>query len=86
MRHDALRLGAFFYATGHHVAGWRHPSSEADGGLNLERYVGWARRADDSRVMLFTPRGELAWRALWREPVNIAASAAPSSPIGLASV
>jgi hypothetical protein len=54
----------------------------------LERLValGWARRADDSRIMLFTPRGELAWRALWREPVNIAASAALSSPIGLASV
>ena len=26
-----MRLGAFFYATGHHVAGWRHPSSGADG-------------------------------------------------------
>ena len=35
MRHDTLRLGAFFYATGHHIAGWRHPSSEADGGLHV---------------------------------------------------
>ncbi|MGY2047861.1 LLM class flavin-dependent oxidoreductase [Methylobacterium sp. JK268] len=46
MTQDGMRLGAFFYATGHHVAGWRHPSSEADGGLNLERYVGWARTAE----------------------------------------
>ena len=52
MRHDTLRLGAFFYATGHHVAGWRHPSSEADGGLNLARYVGWAQRAEAAKFDL----------------------------------
>ena len=52
MTQDTLRLGAFFYATGHHVAGWRHPSSEADGGLNLERYVGWARRAEAAKFDL----------------------------------
>ena len=51
-RHGTLRLGAFFYATGHHVAGWRHPSSEADGGLDLERYVGWARRAEAAKFDL----------------------------------
>ncbi|MBY0395873.1 MAG: LLM class flavin-dependent oxidoreductase, partial [Thermoleophilia bacterium] len=52
MRQGTLRLGAFFYATGHHVAGWRHPSSEADGGLVLERYVGWARRAEAAKFDL----------------------------------
>ena len=52
MRQGTLRLGAFFYATGHHVAGWRHPSSEADGGLVLERYVGWAQRAEAAKFDL----------------------------------
>ena len=52
MAQGQLRLGAFFYATGHHVAGWRHPASEADGGLNLARYIGWARRAEAAKFDL----------------------------------
>ncbi len=52
MTHGTMRLGAFFYATGHHVAGWRHPSSEADGGINLDRYVGWAKAAEAAKFDL----------------------------------
>ncbi|MCF2145637.1 LLM class flavin-dependent oxidoreductase [Desmonostoc muscorum LEGE 12446] len=33
-----LRLGAFIQATGHHIAAWRHPDSQADAGLNFEHY------------------------------------------------
>ena len=49
----------------------RHHLGGALGKALLDRLValGWARRAEGSRVMLFTPRGEMAWRALWREPV-----------------
>ena len=50
----------------------RHHLGGALGKALLQRLVelGWARRADDSRIMLFTPRGEMAWRALWREPAS----------------
>lgn len=47
-----MRLGAFFYATGHHIAGWRSPDSEADGGTTLGRYVGWAQKAEAAKFDL----------------------------------
>ncbi|GJE62349.1 LLM class flavin-dependent oxidoreductase [Methylobacterium trifolii] len=96
MRQDTLRLGAFFYATGHHVAGWRHPSSEADGGLNLERYVGWARRAEAAKFdLVFLEDGtgirdsnlrssERTARSAHFEPVTLlSALAAVTGRIGL---
>jgi FMN-dependent oxidoreductase (nitrilotriacetate monooxygenase family) len=96
MTQDTLRLGAFFYATGHHVAGWRHPSSEADGGLNLERYVGWARRAEAAKFdLVFLEDGtgirdgnlrssERTARSAHFEPVTLlSALAAVTSRIGL---
>lgn len=33
-----MSLNAFLMATGHHVAGWRHPDAQADGGLDFEHY------------------------------------------------
>ena len=96
MGQDTLRLGAFFYATGHHVAGWRHPSSEADGGLNLERYVGWAQRAEAAKFdLVFLEDGsgirdsnlrssERTARSAHFEPVTLlSALAAVTSRIGL---
>lgn len=96
MRQDKLRLGAFFYATGHHVAGWRHPASEADGGLNLERYVGWARRAEAAKFdLVFLEDGagirdsnlrssERTARSAHFEPVTLlSALAAVTTRIGL---
>lgn len=96
MRHEQLRLGAFFYATGHHIAGWRHPSSEADGGLNLARYVGWTRRAEEAKFdLVFLEDGagirdadlrssERTARSTHFEPVTLlSALAAVTSRIGL---
>lgn len=96
MRHDTLRLGAFFYATGHHVAGWRHPSSEADGGLNLARYIGWAQRAEAAKFdLVFLEDGtgirdtnlrssERTARSAHFEPVTLlSALAAVTNRIGL---
>jgi FMN-dependent oxidoreductase (nitrilotriacetate monooxygenase family) len=96
MRQDQLRLGAFFYATGHHVAGWRHPSSEADGGLVLERYAGWTRRAEAAKFdLVFLEDGagirdadlrssERTARSTHFEPVTLlSALAALTSRIGL---
>jgi N-acetyl-S-(2-succino)cysteine monooxygenase len=36
MSQRKLRLGAFIQATGHHIAGWRHPGSQADSGINID--------------------------------------------------
>lgn len=41
-----LRLGAFIMATGHHIAAWRHPESDADAGHNIEHYRGLAQTAE----------------------------------------
>lgn len=45
-RPDRLRLGAFLYPGGHHVAAWRHPSSQADAGVNAAHYRQIARTAE----------------------------------------
>ena len=41
-----IRLGAFLPATGHHVAAWLHPGSQADAGLNLGHYKHLAQEAE----------------------------------------
>ena len=43
-----LHLGAFVMATGHHVAGWRHPDAHADAGRSLAHYAALARRAESA--------------------------------------
>jgi FMN-dependent oxidoreductase (nitrilotriacetate monooxygenase family) len=96
MTQGRLSLGAFFYATGHHVAGWRHSTSEADGGLNLARYVGWARRAEAAKFdLVFLEDGtgirdtdlrssERTARSTHFEPVTLlSALAAVTERIGL---
>jgi alkanesulfonate monooxygenase len=41
-----LRLGAFIPGAGQHIAAWRHPEAQADGGLNLEHYIKLAETAE----------------------------------------
>ncbi len=49
-----LRLGAFFNPTGHHVASWRHPQSQADAGVNFRHYVELAQTAERAKFdMIF---------------------------------
>ena len=56
-----LRLGAFFNPTGHHVASWRHPQSQADGFNVMPPYLPGAL---DDFVALVIP--ELQRRGLFR--------------------
>jgi N-acetyl-S-(2-succino)cysteine monooxygenase len=42
-------LNAFIHATGHHVAAWRHPLSQADAGVNFRHYVELARTAERAK-------------------------------------
>lgn len=41
-----MSLNAFLMATGHHIAAWRLPQAQADGGLNLEHYQHLAQTAE----------------------------------------
>ena len=51
-RRDRMRLGAFLYPGGHHVAAWRHPSSQADAGVNAAHYRQIARTAEAAKFDL----------------------------------
>jgi alkanesulfonate monooxygenase SsuD/methylene tetrahydromethanopterin reductase-like flavin-dependent oxidoreductase (luciferase family) len=42
-------LNAFIHATGHHVAAWRHPQSQADAGINFRHYVELAQTAERAK-------------------------------------
>src|ERR1700712_4685537 len=49
-----LKLGAFFNPTGHHVASWRHPESQADAGINFQHYAEIAQTAERGKFdMIF---------------------------------
>lgn len=91
-----LKLGAFFYPTGHHVAAWRHPEAQADAGVNLAHYVEVAQLAERGKFDLFFLADHLsAWpgsieaqsrmaRAEYLEPLTVlSAVAALTSNIGL---
>ncbi len=92
-----LRLGAFFNPTGHHVASWRHPQSQADAGVNFKHYVEIAQTAERAKFdMMFLADNigvrEAKMEALSRsaqyianfEPITlISALAAVTSRIGL---
>jgi alkanesulfonate monooxygenase len=41
-----LKLGAFLWPTGHHIAAWRHPKAPADAGINLAHWLDLARTAE----------------------------------------
>ena len=46
-RQDQIKLGAFLYLTGHHLAAWRHPDTWA--GDSLEHYTEFARIAEEAK-------------------------------------
>lgn len=45
-RSPHMCLNAFVMATGHHIAAWRSPASQADGGLNFDHYRQLAQTAE----------------------------------------
>ncbi|MBN3765235.1 LLM class flavin-dependent oxidoreductase [Burkholderia sp. Ac-20365] len=51
-RKGHLRLGAFLYPTGHHIAAWRHPDSPVDAGRNFRHYVQLAQAAEAAKFDL----------------------------------
>ena len=51
-RREPLHLGAFLYPGGHHVAAWRHPSAQADAGVNAAHYRRIAQVAEAAKFDL----------------------------------
>lgn len=51
-RSGQLKLGAFLYPAGHHVAAWRHPQAQADAGVNFAHYAALARAAEAAKFDL----------------------------------
>src|SRR5260370_42421676 len=51
-RTGQLRLGAFLYPAGHHIAAWRHPDAQADAGVNFRHYVRLAQAAEAAKFDL----------------------------------
>ncbi|HMK78294.1 MAG TPA: LLM class flavin-dependent oxidoreductase [Xanthobacteraceae bacterium] len=51
-RREKLRLGAFLYPGGHHVAAWRHPKAQADAGVNPGHYKRLAQAAERAKFDL----------------------------------
>ncbi|MDE1180872.1 LLM class flavin-dependent oxidoreductase [Paraburkholderia sp.] len=51
-RSGHLRLGAFLYPSGHHIAAWRHPKAQADAGVNFRHYVQLAQAAEAAKFDL----------------------------------
>jgi FMN-dependent oxidoreductase (nitrilotriacetate monooxygenase family) len=51
-RNGHLRLGAFLYPAGHHIAAWRHPRAQADAGVNFRHYAQLAQAAEAAKFDL----------------------------------
>lgn len=80
-----LKLGAFLQATGHHVAGWRHPGAQADAGQNLAHYVRLAQSAEAAQFDTILLADGVAIRALDDATLPRTARAASFEPLTLLS-
>jgi FMN-dependent oxidoreductase (nitrilotriacetate monooxygenase family) len=53
-----LRLGAFLMSSGHHLAAWRYPDANADGGLSFDHFKQIAQTAERGKFdMIFFADG-----------------------------
>ncbi|MQT14632.1 LLM class flavin-dependent oxidoreductase [Segnochrobactrum spirostomi] len=48
-----MKLGASFYPSGYHVAGWRYPGAVPDGGINLAHHIEVAQGAEKAGFDFF---------------------------------
>ncbi|WNJ97287.1 LLM class flavin-dependent oxidoreductase [Vibrio ruber] len=47
-RTDKIKLGAFWYPTGYHIAAWRHPEVPPDAGINLSHAIDFAKSVEQA--------------------------------------
>ncbi|TSE06185.1 LLM class flavin-dependent oxidoreductase [Mesorhizobium intechi] len=93
-----MKLGAFLWATGHHIAAWRHPKAHATAGIDIDHYVQLARTAERAKFdMIFCEDAaglreanvgiaSQTSRSIGFEPISLlSALAVQTSRIGLVS-
>lgn len=93
-----MKLGAFLWATGHHIAAWRHPKAHVTAGIDIDHYIQLARTAEAAKFdMIFCEDAaglreanvgiaSQTSRSIGFEPISLlSALAAQTSRIGLVS-
>jgi len=54
VRKRQMKLGLFLWATGHHIAAWRHPKAHVTAGIDIDHYIRLARTAEAAKLdMIF---------------------------------
>ncbi|MER9756038.1 LLM class flavin-dependent oxidoreductase [Mesorhizobium sp. M0166] len=93
-----MKLGAFLWATGHHIAAWRHPQAHVTAGIEIDHYIQLARTAEAAKFdMIFCEDAagvreanvniaSQTSRSIGFEPISLLASlAVQTERIGLVS-
>ncbi|TGQ65467.1 MAG: LLM class flavin-dependent oxidoreductase [Mesorhizobium sp.] len=93
-----MKLGAFLWATGHHIAAWRHPKADVTAGIDIDHYIQLARTAEAAKFdMVFCEDAaglreanvaiaSQTSRSIGFEPISLlSALAVQTSRIGLVS-
>ncbi|AZO56869.1 MAG: LLM class flavin-dependent oxidoreductase [Mesorhizobium sp.] len=93
-----MKLGAFLWATGHHIAAWRHPKAHVKAGIDIDHYIALARTAEAAKFdMIFCEDAaglreanvdiaSQTSRSIGFEPISLlSALAVQTSHIGLVS-
>src|SRR5438445_4470718 len=45
-----MNLGLFLWASGHHIAAWRHPDAHVTAGIDIDHYIKLARTAEAAKL------------------------------------
>ncbi|RWB57663.1 LLM class flavin-dependent oxidoreductase [Mesorhizobium sp.] len=93
-----MKLGLFLWATGHHIAAWRHPDAHVTAGIDIEHYIKLTRTAEAAKFdMIFCEDAaglreaniniaSQTSRSIGFEPISLlSALAAQTERIGLVS-
>ncbi|MBM2710654.1 LLM class flavin-dependent oxidoreductase [Mesorhizobium caraganae] len=93
-----MKLGAFLWATGHHIAAWRHPKAHVTAGIDIDHSIQLARTAEAAKFdMIFCEDAaglreanvgiaSQTSRSIGFEPISLlSALAVQTSRIGLVS-
>ncbi|RUX02601.1 LLM class flavin-dependent oxidoreductase [Mesorhizobium sp. M8A.F.Ca.ET.059.01.1.1] len=93
-----MKLGAFLWATGHHIAAWRHSKAHVKAGIDIDHYIALARTAEAAKFdMIFCEDAaglreanvdiaSQTSRSIGFEPISLlSALAVQTSRIGLVS-
>jgi len=78
-----IKLGMFLRPAAHHIAGWRHKDAWADGGVNFQKYVMMAQKAEQGLFDLMFSADALTDERYDRESQSRTAYVAWIEPMSL---